>query len=100
HGAGERDADRRVQLADVDAQLQRVGRDDRQQLSGRELSLDVAPLLGRVAGAVGSDPLRQLPLALGGEAVAGQALDQLDPGAAARRRRRSTLATWEPNTPR
>ena len=62
-GAGEGDADRRVELADVDPQLERVGRDHRQQLAARQPRLDLAPLLRRVAAAVGGDPLRQLRLA-------------------------------------
>ena len=45
--AGEGDADRRVELADVDPQLQRVGGDDREQLAGAEPRLDLAPLLRR-----------------------------------------------------
>ena len=59
-GAGERDADRRVERADVDAELQRVGGDDAEQLALDEPALQLAPLLGRVAGAVGRDPVRQL----------------------------------------
>ena len=43
---------RHVQGADVDAQLQRLGGDDRVQLVGEEAALDVAALLRRVAGAV------------------------------------------------
>ena len=62
-GAGEGDADRGVELADVDPELERVGRDHRQQLAGAEPGLDLAPLLRRVAAAVGRDPLRQLRLA-------------------------------------
>ena len=62
-GAGEGDADRRVELADVDPQLERVGGDDREQLAGGQPRLDLAPLLRRVAAAVGRDPLRQLRLA-------------------------------------
>ena len=61
--AGEGDADRRVELADVDPQLERVGGDHRQQLARRQPRLDLAPLLRRVAAAVGGDPLRQLGLA-------------------------------------
>ena len=56
---GERDADRRVQRADVDPELQRVGRDDAEQLAGDQPPLQLPPLLGRVARAVGRDPLRQ-----------------------------------------
>ena len=81
-GAGEGDADRRVELADVDPQLQRVGRDHRQQLAAAQPRLDLAPLLRRVAAAVGGDPLRQLRLAAALEVFAGEALDQLDPAPA------------------
>ena len=58
--AGERDADRRVELADVDAELERVGGHHRQQLALGQPALDLAPLRGRVAGAVGRDPLGQV----------------------------------------
>ena len=58
--AGEGDADRGVELADVDAQLERVGGDDREQLAGRQPGLDLAALLRRVAGPVRGDPLGQL----------------------------------------
>ncbi len=81
-GAGEGDADRRVELADVDPQLERVGRDHREQLARRQPRLDLAPLLRRVAAAVGGDPRRQLRLAARRQAVAGEALDQLDPAPA------------------
>ena len=58
--ARERDADRRVERADVDAQLQRVRGDDAEQLAVDEPLLQLAPLLRRVARAVGRDPRRQL----------------------------------------
>ena len=58
--AGERDADRRVERADVDAELQRVGRDDAEQLAVHEPALELATLLRGVAGAVGRDPLAEL----------------------------------------
>src|SRR4029077_11266826 len=54
-GAGEVDADRRVELADVDAQLERVGGGHREQVARGELGLDLATLLWGVAGAVGGD---------------------------------------------
>ena len=60
HGAGEGHADRGVQAAHVDPQLQRVGGHHGQQLSGHQARLDLAPLGRRVAGAVGSDQLRQV----------------------------------------
>ena len=80
--AGEGDADRRVELADVDAQLERVGGDDREQLAGGQPRLDLAPLLRGVAAAVGRDPRRQLRLAARLQRFAGEALDQLDPAPA------------------
>ena len=57
---GERDDDRGVQRADVDPQLQRIGRDDREQLAAHETPLELAALLGRVAGAVGDHEVREL----------------------------------------
>ena len=61
--ARERDADRGVERADVDAELERVGGDDAEQLALDEPVLDLAPLLGRVAGAVRRDPRREVALA-------------------------------------
>ena len=58
--AGEGDADRRVELADVDPELERVGGDHREQLARRQARLDLPALLRRVAGPVGGDPLREL----------------------------------------
>ena len=58
-GAGERDDDRGVELADVDAELQRVGRDHRAQLAADQAALQLAALLGGVAGAVGGDAARR-----------------------------------------
>src|SRR3954447_1837080 len=79
---GEGDADGRVQLADIDTQLERVRRDNRQQLAGHQASLDLAALLGRVAGPVGRNPLRQLRTAQLLEPYAGEPLDQLNPASA------------------
>ena len=59
-GARERDADRGVERADVDAELERVGGDDAEQLALDELALELAPLLRRVARAVGRDALGEL----------------------------------------
>ena len=56
--AGERDRDRAVERADVDPELERIGRGDAEQLAGHQPPLDLAPLRGRVAGAVGREPLR------------------------------------------
>ena len=58
HGAGEADRDRAVQHADVDAELERVRRHDGPQLARRQPPLELAPLLGRVAGPVGRDARR------------------------------------------
>ena len=46
--------------ADVDAELERVGGDDAEQLALDEPVLELAPLLGGVAGAVGRDPLGEV----------------------------------------
>src|SRR5579864_3674641 len=56
--SGEADRDRAVEQADVDAELERIGRRDAEQLALDEAPLDVAALLGRVAGAVRREPLR------------------------------------------
>jgi hypothetical protein len=76
--AGEGDADRGVERADVDAQLQRVRGDHPEQLAVDQPALQLAPLLGRVAGAVGSDPLRELAAARVLERELREARDQLD----------------------
>ena len=55
---GEADRDRAVEQADVDPELERVGRRDAEQLALDEPPLDLAPLRGRVAGAVGREALR------------------------------------------
>ena len=73
-GAGERRDDRRVQRADVDAELERVGGHDGVQVPAREASLELAALLGRVARAVGGDELGEL----GVEHVAHDLRDELD----------------------
>ena len=79
--AGEGDADRGVEVADVDPQLERVGRDDREQVALGQAPLDLAPLRGRVAGAVGRDPLREVAAAGVLEPQLREALDQLDAAA-------------------
>ena len=48
-------ADDGVEPADVDAELERVGRDDAEDLAGAQLPLDLAALLGQVAAAVAHD---------------------------------------------
>ena len=79
--ARERHADGGVQVAHVDAQLERVGRDHREQVALRQAALDLAPLGGRVAGAVWRDPLGQVAAACVLQAQLGEALDQLDAAA-------------------
>ena len=61
--ARERHADRRVERADVDAELERVGGDHAEQLALDEPVLELAPLLGGVARAVGRDPLGEVAAA-------------------------------------
>ena len=53
--AGKADRDGGVEVADVDPELERVGRGDAEELALDEPPLDLAPLLRRVAGAVGSE---------------------------------------------
>ena len=72
-GAGEGDADRGVELADVDPELERVGRDDAEQLAADQARLDLVALLRGVAGAVGGDALGQLGLRAGLRPCAGSA---------------------------
>ena len=50
--AGEAVEHDRVERADVDAELERVGGHHAAELAGRELGLELAPLVGEVAGAV------------------------------------------------
>ena len=94
-GSRKRRAHRGVQLADVDPELERVRRDHRQQLSRRQPALDVAPLLRRVAGAVRSDPRGKLAAADLLEPHPDEALDQLDPAAAAQEANRPQPAPDE-----
>ena len=54
--AGEADRDRAVEQADVDSELERVGRRHAQQLALDQPPLDLAALLRRVSGAIGSEP--------------------------------------------
>ena len=78
HRAGEGHADRGVEIAHVDAQLERVGGDHGKQLALGQAPLDLAPLLRRVAGAVGRDAVGQVAASRILEAQAGELLDQLD----------------------
>ncbi len=77
-GSGEGDHERRVELADVDPQLQRVGRHDRPQLAPHQPALELPSLLGGVAGPVGADQLRQLGI-LGLQAAFDEHAQHLDP---------------------
>ena len=77
-GSGKRDHDCRVEAADVDAELEGVGRDHGAQLAGGEPPLDVAALVGRVAGPVGRDPGRELAGAEFVERGLGHPADELD----------------------
>ena len=81
HRAGEGHAQSRVEVADVDAELERVGGHDGEQVALGEPLLDLAPLHGRVAGAVGGDPLGEVHAAGRLQPLAREALDQLDPTA-------------------
>ena len=74
HRAREADRDGAVEEADVDAELQRVGGRDAEQLSLDQPPLDLPPLRGRVAGAVGRQPGRRLRV----EALRSEAVDELD----------------------
>ena len=72
--AREGHAHRRVERADVDAELERVGGDDGQQVAVGQARLELAALLGGVAGAVGGDAV----LELGAQLLAHDARHQLD----------------------
>ena len=91
-GAGEGHAERGVEVADVDAQLEGVGGDDREQVALRQPLLDLAPLGGRVAGAVGRDALGQVGPARVLEPLAREALDQLHAAARLQEADRADLA--------
>ena len=56
----EADGDDGVEAADVDAELERRRRDDAEQPAGEHLLLDLAPVLGVVAGPVRHDPRRHV----------------------------------------
>jgi hypothetical protein len=71
--AWEGHADRGVEGADVDAELERIRGHHRQKIAARELCLELAPLLRRVAGAVWRDALAEL----GPELLAHQPRDEL-----------------------
>ena len=77
-GAGEPRHHHRVEPADVDAQLERVGRGQPDQLAGAQGPLDRAALLGQVAAAVGRDLAGQRRVDLG-EQLGGGEGDLLGP---------------------
>ena len=56
HRAGIAGEDRDVQRADVDAELQRVGGDDAEDLAVAQAALDRPALRGQVAAAIAADP--------------------------------------------
>ena len=91
-GAGETDRDRAVEIADVDAQLERVGRRDAEQVALDETPLDLAPLLRRVARPVRREPLGGLRI----EPVNCEAVDELGGLAALGEADRSQAAAGEP----
>ena len=71
-GAGEADADDRVEPGDVDAELERVGAGQAQQVTVAQTLLELAALLGQVAAAIGRDPRHQLGVDLGEPALCGR----------------------------
>jgi hypothetical protein len=72
--SGETERDRAVEQADVDAELERVGRAHTEQVAVHEPPLEFAALSRRVASAVRSEPSRQ-----GGvvEPLGGESMDEL-----------------------
>ena len=93
--AREGHADGRVELAHVDAELERVGGHHGEQLPLRQAALDLAPLHRGVAGPVGGDPLGEVRAAAALEPRAGEALDQLDAAARLEEADRAHLALHE-----
>ena len=76
-GAGVADADRRVERADVDAQLERVGGDHAADPAVAQAGLDLVALVGQVAAAVAADRVRMAGRRLERLAqVAGEHLDR------------------------
>ena len=92
HRPGEADGDGGVELADVDPELERVGGRDAEQVALDEAALDLAPLGGRVAGAVRREPLRDL----GVDPVGGEAVHELGGAARLREADRAQAAGHEP----
>ena len=90
-GAGEAHRDRAVQLADVDAELERVGCRDSEQLPVHQPAFDLATLRGRVAGPVRRQPGSGRRV----DPVGGEAVDQLGRLAALREADRAQAARDE-----
>ena len=86
-GAREAGHHHRVEAADVDAELERVGGRQPEQLAAAQPLLEVAPLLGEVAAAVGRHPGRQRRVDLGEQAGGGER-DLLRPAAGPDERQR------------
>ncbi|MEJ7566922.1 MAG: hypothetical protein WKF41_01530 [Gaiellaceae bacterium] len=74
------DRNRAVECADVDPELERVGRGDPEQLAGHQATFDLASLRGCIAGAVWREPLGRGAV----HALDCEAMDQLDGLAALR----------------
>ena len=72
-GAGKADRDGAIELTDVDPELERIGRRDTEQITARQARLDLAPLRGRVAGAIWREPGSGRRV----HALCGEAVDEL-----------------------
>ncbi len=72
-GSREADGDGAVEEADVDPELERVGRGHAEELALDESPLDLASLLGGVAGSIRREP----SCSRGVDALGGEAVDQL-----------------------
>ena len=80
---------RHIERADVDAQLERVRCGDPSQLAAEQILLDLPPLVGQVAAAIGAHRFSERRV-LGRQLLAGVSMDQL--GGLARARERQRLA--------
>jgi hypothetical protein len=83
HRAGKGDRDGGIEVADVDAELERARGDHAEELSLGEPALDLAPLLRRIAGPVGSDAIGRGRSSVLLQAHAGELVDQLGGATAA-----------------
>ncbi len=95
HGAREGHAQGGVEVADVDAELERVGRHHGEQVALGQALLDLAPLRRGVAGPVGRDALGQVAATRLLEPRPREALDQLDAAARVQEADRPHLALDE-----